>query len=117
MAVLAVPRHLLVEAVGVGALHDPDPEPDPLGQPVDPALVRTLAWVVALNGALLVDDLTTGLPTTGGHLGRSLTAALLRGWGAADDDLVVASELAARLPAPGTAEPRPLATPPETSSR
>lgn len=126
MAVLAVPRRLLVDAVAVGALGDPEPEPDPLGQPVEPALVRTLAWVVALNGALLVDDLTTGLPTTGRHLGRSLTGALLRGWGATDADLAAASDLAARLPAPGSAPPRPpasrpsasepLPTPPETSS-
>jgi AcrR family transcriptional regulator len=104
MAVLAVPRDLLVAAASVGALHDPVPEPDPLGEPVDPALVRTLAWVAALNGALLLDDLTTGLPTTGRHLGRGLTDALLRGWGAPVDDLAAAADLLPLLPAPGTAE-------------
>ena len=73
--------------------------------------MRTLAWVVALNGALVADDLTTGLPTTGRHLGRSLTAALLRGWGASGDDLAAAAGLVALLPTPGTAPP---AVPPST---
>lgn len=102
MAVLAVPRGLLVDAVTVGALRPEAPSPDPLGEPVDGPLVRTLAWIVALNGALVADDLTTGLPTTGRNLGRTLTDSLLRGWGAADDDLAAAHDLAAALPPPGT---------------
>lgn len=80
--VLAVPRDLLADAVTAGALDGGGPEIDPLGSPVDVALVRTLAWVVALNGALLTDGLVIGLPTTGHDLGRHLTATLLAGWGA-----------------------------------
>lgn len=117
MAVLDVPRRLLADAAAVGALADPEPEADPLGHPVEVALVRTLAWVVALNGALVADDLTTGLPTTGRHLGRSLTDALLRGWGASAADLAAATALVALLPAPapgrGPRDPRDAtATPP-----
>ncbi len=100
MAVLEVPRRLLAEAAEVGALARSAGEPDPLDQPLDEALVRTLSWVVAMNGALLADELTTGLPTTGARLGDHLTAALLRGWGAAPDALAAAASLAADLPTP-----------------
>lgn len=82
MAVLEVPRRLLADAVAVGALAPQHPEPDPLDQPLDGALLRTLAWLVAMNGALMADELTTGLPTTGARLGTQLTDALLVGWGA-----------------------------------
>src|SRR5690606_27063441 len=95
MAVLDVPRRLLVEAVDAGALAEPEPVPDPLGQPVDGALVRTLSWVVALNGALLTDELATGLPVTGADLGRQLTSSLLTGWGAEPSRLATALDLAA----------------------
>ncbi len=82
MLVLDTPRRLLQAAVAAGALGQHHPVADPLGEPVDGALARTLAWVVALNGALLVDKLSTGLPTTGVRLGAELTDSLLRGWGA-----------------------------------
>ncbi|MCC5951770.1 MAG: TetR/AcrR family transcriptional regulator [Acidimicrobiia bacterium] len=82
MAVLAVPTRLLVDAADAGAIDTAEQMADPLGRPVDGAVGRTLAWVVALNGALLTDGLATGLPTTGRHLGEQLTGALLRGWGA-----------------------------------
>ena len=85
--VLGVPQRLLSEAVEVGALRPGGPVADPLGGPVDASFARTLAWVVALNGALLTDGLVTGLPTTGSVLGTQLTDALLAGWGAASDDL------------------------------
>lgn len=102
MAVLDVPRALLAEAVAAGAL-TPDPgQPDPIDQPLDEAVVRTLAWVVAMNGALLADELTTGLPTTGVHLGDLLTTSLLRGWGAEALTLVAARTLAADLSLPPT---------------
>lgn len=91
--VLDAPRQLLVAATDVGVLTAADPVVDPLGQPVDLALARTLAWVVALNGALLTDGLLVGLPTTGTSLGRHLTDALLVGWGAAPDDLTAARRL------------------------
>ena len=82
MHVLGVPQRLLADAAAVGALRPDDPMADPIGEPVDASLVRTLAWVVALNGALLTDGLVTGLPTTGMALGTQLTDALLAGWGA-----------------------------------
>ncbi|UDY35363.1 TetR/AcrR family transcriptional regulator [Dermatobacter hominis] len=85
MAVLDVPRRLLLEAASVGAIRAADPVVDPLDQPADAELVRTISWVVALNGALLTDGLVMGLPTTGTALGRELTAALLVGWGADPD--------------------------------
>ncbi len=53
--------------------------------------------MVALNGALLVDGLTTGLPTTGARLGAEITDALLAGWGADPDEVVAARPLADRL--------------------
>jgi AcrR family transcriptional regulator len=97
MAVLDVPRRLLADATALGALDAPAPTTDPLGQPLDGALVRTLAWVVALNGALLTDNLATGLPATGAAIGRQLTASLLRGWGADADELDEAITVAAAL--------------------
>jgi AcrR family transcriptional regulator len=100
MAVLEVPRGLLAEAVEVGALAADPGQPDPIDQPLDEAVVRTLAWVVAMNGALLADELTTGLPTTGVHLGDHLTTSLLQGWGATAADLAAARDLATDLPQP-----------------
>jgi AcrR family transcriptional regulator len=82
MNVLDVPRRLLAAATDTGALHPHRIVLDPLGQPIDGALVRTFSWIVALNGALLVDGLTTGLPATGATLGTEITHSLLRGWGA-----------------------------------
>ena len=85
MAVLDVPRRLLADAVALGALREAPEVLDPLGQPADGDMVRTISWVVAMNGALLTDGLVMGLPTTGAVLGRELTAALLAGWGADPD--------------------------------
>ena len=81
MAVPDLPRRLLADAAAVGALRTAEVA-DPLGAPLDPALARTFAWVLALNGALLADGLVTGLPTTGAGIGTQLTEALLAGWGA-----------------------------------
>lgn len=94
MAVLDVPRRLLAEAVEVGALSEAPAGEDPIGDPVDGDLVRTISWVVALNGALLTDGLVMGLPTTGAALGRELTAALLVGWGADPDGSAAARAIA-----------------------
>lgn len=107
MAVLEVPRSLLAEAVEVGALAADPGQPDPIDQPLDEAVVRTLAWVVAMNGALLADELATGLPTTGVHLGDHLTTTLLQGWGADPAALAAARALAAPLPLP-SAPPAPI---------
>ena len=82
MHVLGLPQGLLADAVDGGALAVGPAVADPTGSPVDTALVRTLSWVVALNGALLADGLVTGLPTTGVALGDQITDALLVGWGA-----------------------------------
>lgn len=82
MSVLDRPRRLLADAVTAGALERPDPASDPIEHPLDGDVLRTFAWVTALNGALLLDRLDTGVPTTGAVLGAELTRALLRGWGA-----------------------------------
>ena len=93
LLVLDVPRRLLATAVEAGALDPRAADTDPLDRPVDGAFVRTIAWVAALNGVLLGDNLTTGMPTTGRDLGTELTGALLGGWGAAPDDLAEARAL------------------------
>ena len=111
MVVLDVPRQLLERAAACGALEPGAPATDPVGQPLEPTLVRTFAWVVALNGALMVDGLSTGLPSTGRALGAELTAALLRGWGARPDELAAGRELAdvlATLPVPDPSGPNPV---------
>ncbi len=104
MGVLDLPRRLLEAARRAGALDDTSTVGDPIGSPLDPSLARTLAWSVAMNGALMADELSTGLPTTGAALGRELTRALLLGWGATRADLdaarLVADELALPLPSP-----------------
>jgi AcrR family transcriptional regulator len=107
MAVLAVPCDLLAAAARAGALEAPDAATDPVGLPVDGHLLRTLAWVVALNGALLTDRLVTGLPTTGVTLGGLLTGDLLAGWGAAADQLAAARTLADRWRPGHTPVPTP----------
>lgn len=94
LAVLDVPRRLLAAATEAGAIAAPEPVLDPIGTPIDGAFLRTISWIVALNGALLTDRLTTGLPATGAVIGRELTAALLLGWGADPDRLATARELA-----------------------
>lgn len=101
MAVLDVPRHLLLQAAAARALRPADPAEDPLGNTVDGGLTRTLTWVTALNGTLQVDALRTGLPLAGAHLGRELTRTLLAGWGARPADVAAATELARTLPHPG----------------
>jgi len=93
MHVLSVPQRLLSTAADAGALRPGGPSADPIGEPVDVSLERTLAWVVALNGALLTDGLVTGLPTTGTVLGTQLTDALLAGWGADRNHLAAARSL------------------------
>lgn len=93
MSVFDRPRRLLAEAVRDGALEPHHPSADPLDEPLDGDLLRTLAWVTALNGALLLDGLGTGVPTTGAALGAELTTSLLRGWGAGPDHLHRARDL------------------------
>lgn len=90
MGVLDLPRRLLADATAQGALEPHRPTADPIDQPLDGDLLRTLAWVSALNGGLLLDALGTGVPTTGADLGAELTESLLLGWGAAPDHLTMA---------------------------
>jgi len=97
MSVLEVPHELLRDAVRVGALDAHPGSTDPLGEPLDGEVLRTFAWIVAMNGALMVDSLSTGLPSTGVGLGRELTASLLAGWGAAPEQLAAAQDAAAHL--------------------
>ena len=47
MAVLDLPRRLLASATAAGALDEPSPVLDPLGNPLDGTLGRTFAWIVA----------------------------------------------------------------------
>lgn len=94
MRVLEVPRQLLAAAVETGALDAPDEVLDPLGEPVDGALHRTFTWLLAMNGTLMIDGLVTGAVATGAQLGRNLTLALLRGWGAEPAAVVRARSLA-----------------------
>lgn len=103
--VLGVPQRLLAAAANVGALAPGEPVIDPLGSVIDASFARTLAWVVALNGALLTDGLVTGMPTTGAILGTQLTDALLAGWGADPEDLAAARTRSTRWQAAG-ADPR-----------
>ena len=93
MGVLDLPRRLLAEAASGGALEPHRPTSDPLDQPLDSDLLRTLVWVTALNGGLLLDALGTGVPTTGSALGAELTESLLRGWGAEPEALQLARRL------------------------
>lgn len=105
MLVLDVPRRLLAAAEESHALVPQSPVADPIDQPIDGPLIRTFVWIVALNGALMADGLTTGLPTTGTALGRVLTDSLLLGWGADPAALAAAHELALTLPRRRTARP------------
>jgi hypothetical protein len=114
MVVLDVPRGLLQEAAASGALEHGTAVTDPVGQPLEPTLVRTFAWVVAMNGALMVDSLTTGLPSTGRALGDELTGALLRGWGARPAELVTARGLAHALADTAASLPSTTSVPPAT---
>ena len=82
MAVLDLPRQLVAAAVDVKALHPAPPVHNHAGDPVDGSMARTLSWVAALNGVLLLDRLETAVPVPGGALGRDLTVSILRGWGA-----------------------------------
>lgn len=106
LAVLEVPRQLLQRAEDLGALEHDEQASNPVGEPVDGTILRTFGWVLALNGALLADELSTGMPSTGEALGRELTGALLRGWGALQADVLAArrlsDDLAAAVP-PGSA--------------
>lgn len=103
MHVLGVPQRLLADAADAGALDAGEPTVDPLGASLDASFTRTLAWVVALNGALLTDGLVTGLPTTGTVLGTQLTDALLVGWGARPDHVAAARSASAPwAPSPAT---------------
>lgn len=99
MHVLDVPRRLLQAAVDCGALAPHDPTSDPLEDPIDGSILRTFVWIVSMNGALMADGLTTGMPTTGTALGGVLTDGLLGGWGADGDELRRARELARTLAA------------------
>lgn len=102
MTVLDVPRSLLEQARFEGALDGGVPTTGPLGDEIDVDLLRTLAWLTSLNGALLADGLATGLPTTGALLGSELTRGLMVGWGAAPELVETARELAGSLEVPGT---------------
>lgn len=97
MSVLDLPRRLISAAVVAGALEPAGLVSDPVDTPVDGDLMRTFAWVVALNGALLIDGLSTGAPSTGAALGAELTSALLRGWGGSPELIARARHLAQEL--------------------
>jgi AcrR family transcriptional regulator len=97
LAVLAVPRRLLEQAVKAGVLDAHDPLLGPNHQPFDVHTERTLAWVVALNGGLLLNEVPFDLSLTGAQLGEILTDSLLRAWGATPMRIKRARELADQL--------------------
>ncbi len=97
MLVLDVPRRLLAAATATGALHAQPLTSNPLEEVLEGSMLRTFAWVLGLNGALMADGLSTGLPTTGSALGDVLTQALLQGWGASLEELSAAREVAETL--------------------
>ncbi len=99
LAVLEVPRQLLQRAEDLGALEHDEQASNPVGERIDGTVLRTFGWILALNGALLADELSTGMPTTGEALGKELTGALLRGWGARPADVTVARRTADALAA------------------
>lgn len=86
MAVLEVPRTLLLRAAGVGAITSES----------DEQVGRTLAWVAAINGALLAGRVRTGLAVGPTSLAESITRSLLAGWGAPIDQVDGARVLALR---------------------
>jgi hypothetical protein len=96
-ALLAVPTGLLDAAATAGVLRPGS------------ARERALRWVAALNGVLLLDQLS---PLDrhlfrAAPLARQLSDDLLRGWGAADADLDVADVHVQRLAARGPMAPPP----------
>lgn len=104
MTVLEVPRGLLEQARLAGFLDGDVYAITPLGEYLNVDLLRTLSWVTSLNGALLTDRLSTGLPTSGALLGAEVTRALLIGWGAEPDLVEGARQLADELEIPVRAE-------------
>ena len=97
MLVLDVPRRLLAAATMSGALHEQPFTSNPLEEVLEGSMLRTFAWVLGLNGALMADGLSTGLPTTGAALGEVLTQGLLQGWGASPNDSAIARSVAETL--------------------
>jgi len=94
MLVVEVPRQLLVAAEKTGALQPQPCSANPLEESLDGSMLRTFTWILGLNGALLADGLSTGLPTIGAALGEVLTQGLLQGWGASVDESATARALA-----------------------
>jgi AcrR family transcriptional regulator len=94
MGVLDLPRRLLAEAVAVKAIDAPADVRNPADDPVDGDMARTLTWIAAMNGVLLLDGLGEAVPLPGLALGRDLTGSVLRGWGA-DPTLLAAARTAA----------------------
>ncbi len=100
MTVLEVPRQLLCRARQSGALDGDAHNTSPIGDELEVDLLRTLSWITSLNGALLTDRLSTGLPTTGALLGTDITRALLIGWGASPEQVEAARQVADDLQVP-----------------
>ncbi len=97
LALLDTPRSLIEGAVEAGALTPGD------------ALERALRWLASLHAVLLVEHLA---PLDrhlfrATHHARALTADLLVGWGAAREDVEVASAQVERLAALGPMAPPP----------
>ena len=86
MAVLDVPRTLLLRAAGAGAITNE----------ADEQVGRTLAWVAAINGALLAGRVRSGLAVGPTSLAESISRSMLVGWGAPIDLVDSARVLALR---------------------
>lgn len=94
LLVLEIPRDLLDQATRRDALTLPDPQFGPNGEPLNGTATRTLEWVAALNGALLVDNLSEGVSSSGYSLGISMTKSMLVGWGGDAAEVAAAFDLA-----------------------
>ncbi|MEZ5142701.1 MAG: helix-turn-helix domain-containing protein [Acidimicrobiales bacterium] len=92
---LAAPAELLDRAVALEALEPADDRE------------RALVWVAAMNGVLLLDQLSTvdRHLFRAQHLARSLTHDLLTGWGGDRADVEVAASHVERLAALGPMAP------------
>ena len=86
MAVLDVPRTLLLRAAEAGAITNE----------ADEQVGRTLAWVAAINGALLAGRVRSGLAVGPTSLAESISRSMLVGWGAPIDLVDSARVLALR---------------------
>lgn len=106
LALFAEGRVLHDHAVEVGAIGQD------MDQPGNDGTSRTIRWVAALNGAILVDNATAGItgdldPEAFSQdlMTRAITADFLIAWGASKQTLAAAFEIIEQMAADGTLLP------------